>query len=126
MSDVTLRDPKESVPLYVDKQTTIQLVKKAIPTKKQKYLDLLIRFLIDHHMHGHVTVHHISSAENPADLLTKALGPAKQRTTLPITGLHIRPSCSPVSVNPGERGTARLHADLPSPVLTDTCSLHYS
>lgn len=122
MSNMTLRDPKEPLSLYVDNQATIKLVKKAIPTKKRKYLDLRIHFLIDHDKHGHAKIHDISSAQNPADILTKLLGPMKKRAAFILITLHIWPSGSPVSVNQGERGTARLHTDLPSPVSTDKSS----
>lgn len=122
----TPRSLRACANLYVENQATIQLVKRAVTTKKRKNLDLRIHFLFDHHKQLHATVHLVPSSENPADVLNKQLRPMKQRATIPLIGLHIHPSGSPVSVNIGQRGTARLHSDLTSPVLTDTNSPHKS
>ena len=71
--------------LYVDNSGAVELSRDRKSCHRSRHVDRRYFKVRELHAEGHVQVEHIDTAENPADLLTKPLGPVaygKHRATL--------------------------------------------
>jgi hypothetical protein len=64
---------KQPTPLYCDNQGTIACTHDPQSHSRMKHIDIRTHFIRDSVNQCLVNIHHISSTENPADLLTKPL-----------------------------------------------------
>ena len=85
-------------PVMIDNQAAISVAKNTAPTKRRKFIDIKHHHIQDHIKKGNITVHHIPTAENIADLFTKITG--SQRHNHLTNKIHLTPAQSP-SVNSG-------------------------
>ncbi len=63
-----------AIPLFVDNKSAIELCTTLKQNHKVKHINLRINFIREMVMRGFVTLHFIGTADNTADVLTKALG----------------------------------------------------
>ncbi len=65
--------PTEGIPLHVDNRGAAQLAENEVINARTKHIDIRHHFLRQHVKIGTCRLVHIATADNPADLLTKAL-----------------------------------------------------
>jgi hypothetical protein len=83
-SDITIRTPehpKDSEPTQIgcDNQGALKVLDSGVIQAKTKHIDVKYHHTKDEIEKGTVAFHYVQSTENPADILTKPLGPAKHR-----------------------------------------------
>ena len=63
--------------LWLDNQSAVQVAQNPEHHGRMKHLDLRYYWLRDEVERGSLTVKYVPTEDNPADLLTKLLGPGK-------------------------------------------------
>jgi dihydroorotase len=69
-----LNQEEETVRLYVDNQSAIQLIKNPVFNERSKHIDTRFHYIRECIEDGKVVVEHIGTANQLADILTKSLG----------------------------------------------------
>jgi hypothetical protein len=72
----------------VDNQSAVQVAQSPEHHGHMKHLDLCYYWLRDEVEHGLLTVKYVPTEDNPADLLTKPLRPAKVEQFRALFGLQ--------------------------------------
>ncbi|KAE8683864.1 hypothetical protein F3Y22_tig00111166pilonHSYRG00202 [Hibiscus syriacus] len=72
------------VTVFCDNQSTIHLTRNQVFHERSKHIDVKLHFVRDMVAKGSIIVENISTEENPADMLTKALPAAKFRHCLDL------------------------------------------
>jgi hypothetical protein len=75
------------VPIGCDNQGAIKLITSGIVKQKSKHIDVKYHHVHDEQAKGSVRFHYVTSAANPADLLTKPLAAPRHAQLLQLTGL---------------------------------------
>jgi len=75
------------VPIGCDNQGAIKLIASGIVRQKSKHIDVKYHHVHDEQMKGSVKFQYVTSASNPADLLTKPLAAPRHQQLLQLTGL---------------------------------------
>lgn len=78
---------KDHIVLHCDSQSAIYLVKPQVFHERSKYIDVRVHFIRDIVSSGAVKVQKISTDENPADMLTKAVSSSKYNHCLELVKL---------------------------------------
>jgi len=68
------------VPIHVDNDGAIDLTKKEAVSQRTKHIDIRYHYIRKALRGKHISLHHIDTKEQLADLLTKSLGPIIHRT----------------------------------------------
>lgn len=70
---------KEATPvdLYIDNISAIELSKNPVHHDRSKHIDTKFHFIRECVEDGRVKIHHVGTAEQPADIFTKPLGTVK-------------------------------------------------
>jgi hypothetical protein len=68
-----------AVPSGCDNQGTLKLIETGVSKQKTKHIDIKFHHAHDEILKGSVSFHYVASANNPADLLTKALPAPKHK-----------------------------------------------
>jgi hypothetical protein len=69
-----LNKEEEVVKLFIDNQSTIQLIKNPVFHDRSKHIDTRHHFIREYVADGRVAVEHIGTTNQLADILTKSLG----------------------------------------------------
>jgi hypothetical protein len=69
-----LNQQEETVKLFIDNQSALQLIKKPVFHERTKHIDLRFHFIRECVEDGKVAVEHIGTTNQLADILTKSLG----------------------------------------------------
>ena len=77
------------VPIGCDNQGAIKLITSGVVRQKSKHIDVKYHHVHDEQMKGSVKFQYVTSASNPADLLTKSLAVPRQEQLLELTGLTL-------------------------------------
>lgn len=80
------------VPIGCDNQGALKLIVSGIVRQKSKHIDVKYHHVHDEQQRGAVRFQYITSAANPADLLTKPLAAPRHEQLLQLTGLVKDPS----------------------------------
>jgi hypothetical protein len=75
------------VPIGCDNQGAIKLIATGVVRQKSKHIDVKYHHVHDEQMKGAVKFQYVTSASNPADLLTKPLAVPRHEQLLRLTGL---------------------------------------
>jgi hypothetical protein len=84
-----LNKEEEMVKLFIDNQSTIQLIKNPVFQERIKHIDTRHHFIREYVADGRVVIEHIGTTNQLADILTKSLGR--------VTRTCARGSASPTS-----------------------------
>jgi hypothetical protein len=76
------------IPIMCDDQGTIKLIETGVIKQKTKNIAVKFRHFHDERNKGTIMFSYVHSAENPADLLTKALPLSKLLTSKILLGLE--------------------------------------
>lgn len=77
----------EVVSVHCDNQIAIHLTKQQVHHERYKHIDIKHHFVRDIISKGNVNVDKISTHDNPADMMTKALPQAKFKHCLNLVGV---------------------------------------
>jgi hypothetical protein len=80
------------VPIGCDNQGALKLITSGVVRQKSKHIDVKYHHVHDEQQRGSVRFQYVTSAANPADLLTKPLAAPRHEQLLQITGLVKHPS----------------------------------
>ena len=81
--------PQQGPTLWCDNMSTIALARdNGVYHARTKHIDLRFFFIRDMVQEGTIRVRHVTSAENVADIFTKALGREDHHRLLARLGLH--------------------------------------
>jgi hypothetical protein len=69
-----LNEEEKTVKLFIDNQSTIQLIKNPVFHDRSKHIDTRHHFIREYVADGRVSVEHIGTTNQLADILTKSLG----------------------------------------------------
>lgn len=86
LSEIT----KQQVPtiaLFVDNQSALELMKNPVFHGRSKHIDIRYHFIRECVENGEITVHHVCSKEQKADILTKALAKTKHEEMRILVGV---------------------------------------
>jgi hypothetical protein len=75
------------VPIGCDNQGAIKLITSGVVQQKSKHIDVKYHHTHDEQLKGNVRFQYVTSASNPADLLTKPLAAPRHEQLLELTGL---------------------------------------
>jgi hypothetical protein len=75
------------VPIGCDNQGAIKLISSGVVKQKSKHIDVKYHHVHDEQVKGSIQVRYVTSATNPADLLTKPLAVPRHEQLLQLTGL---------------------------------------
>jgi len=75
------------VPIGCDNQGAIKLIATGVVRQKSKHIDVKYHHVHDEQMKGSVKFQYVTSASNPADLLTKPPAVPRHEQLLQLTGL---------------------------------------
>jgi hypothetical protein len=75
------------VPIGCDNQGAIKLITSGVVQQKSKHIDVKYHHVHDEQLKGNVRFQYVTSASNPADLLTKPLAAPRHGQLLELTGL---------------------------------------
>jgi hypothetical protein len=85
------------VPIGCDNQGAIKLIASGIVRQKSKHIDVKYHHVHDEQMKGSVHCQYVTSAANPADLLTKPLAAARHAQLLQLIDMSTNDSSHPVT-----------------------------
>ena len=74
-----IHDDEESPVLYGDNQSTQEVTKNGVKSERTKHIDIKYHFVTDEVVSGRIRLQWISTTEQLADILTKALGHQQHR-----------------------------------------------
>ena len=77
------------MPLYIDNRSALSVAKNPEHHGCMKHLDLRFYWLRDVVHSGLIQVHHVRTEDQPADILTKAMGRLKVGTAREQLGLRV-------------------------------------
>jgi hypothetical protein len=80
------------VPIGCDNQGALKLITSGVVRQKSKHIDVKYHHVHDEQQRGSVRFQYVTSAANPADLLTKPLAAPRHEQLLQLTGLVKHPS----------------------------------
>jgi len=80
------------VPIGCDNQGVLKLIGSGVVRQKSKHIDVKYHHIHDEQQRGSVKFQYVTSAANPADLLTKPLAAPRHEQLLQLTGLIKNPS----------------------------------
>jgi hypothetical protein len=80
------------VPIGCDNQGALKLIASGVVRQKSKHIDVKYHHVHDEQQRGSVRFQYVTSAANPADLLTKPLAAPRHEQLLQLTGLVKDPS----------------------------------
>ncbi|PKU84159.1 Retrovirus-related Pol polyprotein from transposon TNT 1-94 [Dendrobium catenatum] len=63
--------------IHCDNTSALALAKNPVFHARTKHIEIYYHFISEHVKSNAITLHHINSADQPADILTKALSPAR-------------------------------------------------
>jgi len=75
------------VPIGCDNQGALKLITSGVVRQKSKHIDVKYHHVHDEQQRGLVKFQYVTSAANPADLLTKPLATPRHEQLLQLTGL---------------------------------------
>jgi hypothetical protein len=75
------------VPIGCDNQGAIKLITSGVVQQKSKHIDVKYHHVHDEQLKGNVRFQYVTSASNPANLLTKPLAAPRHQQLLELTGL---------------------------------------
>jgi len=75
------------VPIGCDNQGALKLIISGVIRQKSKHIDVKYHHVYDEQQRGSVRFQYVTSAVNPADLLTKPLATPRHEQLLQLTGL---------------------------------------
>ena len=78
---------KGPIPIGCDNQGAIKLITSGIVKQKSKHIDVKHHHVHDEQLKGSVHLQYVTSATNPADLLTKPLAAPRHTQLLQLVGL---------------------------------------
>jgi len=90
---------KGPVPIGCDNQGAIKLIISGVVKQKLKHIDVKYHHVHDEQMKGSVNFQYVTSAANPADLLTKPLAAPRHMQLLQLTNLSANKSLHPTTLN---------------------------
>ena len=76
-----------TITIRCDNQGAVNLTKNALTVSRTKHVDIAHHFVRNRVNRGELKFKHISTNEQLADFLTKALGPSKLQASLKTLGL---------------------------------------
>lgn len=76
------------IPLFTDNQSALAFSKNDIVNNRTKHIDTHFHYAKEQVSNGNINLRYIPSLENPADILTKPLGPCKHIRILELLGMH--------------------------------------
>ena len=82
--------PQVPPTLYVDSQPAIEIIRDPAHHSRTKHIDVRYKFIRQHETRGHITTTYVPTADQLADVCTKAYSGPKLRTTLVKLGLTHR------------------------------------
>jgi hypothetical protein len=92
------------VPIGCDNQGAIKLITSGVVKQKSKHIDVKYHHIHDEQVKGSIQVHYVTSATNPADLLTKPLAVPRHEQLLQLTGLVQIDHCTKVEGRTSDSG----------------------
>ena len=75
------------IPIFTDNESFISFCKNEVNNNRTKHIDIHYHYTKNEIIAGNIELHHISSADNPADILTKPLSPRKHQHLLKVIGI---------------------------------------
>jgi len=75
------------VPIGCDNQDALKLITSGVVRQKSKHIDVKYHHVHDEQQRGSVRLQYVTSAANPADLLTKPLAAPRHEQLLQLTNL---------------------------------------
>ena len=83
---ITTSSDTPSIPC--DNQGALAIAENPTDYQRAKHIELRYHFIRHALERGHISIHYVPTAEQPADILTKALGPQKDQQNLELLGLR--------------------------------------
>jgi hypothetical protein len=75
------------IPIFTDNESFISFCKNEVNNNRTKHIDIHYHYTKNEIIAGNIELHHIPTADNPADILTKPLSPRKHRHLLHVIGI---------------------------------------
>jgi len=96
---------KGPVPIGCDNQGAIKLIISGVVKQKSKHIDVKYHHVHDEQTKGLVNFRYVTSAANPADLLTKPLAAPRHMQLLQLINLTTNDPASPINLQPSSPNT---------------------
>ena len=96
---------KGPVPIGCDNQGAIKLIISGVVKQKSKHIDVKYHHVHDEQTKGSVNFRYVTSAANPADLLTKPLAAPRHMRLLQLIDLTTNDPASPINLQPSSPNT---------------------
>ena len=75
------------IPIFTDNESFISFCKNEVNNNWTKHIDIHYHYTKNEMVAGNIILHHIPTANNPADILTKPLSPHKHQHLLHLIGI---------------------------------------